>query len=151
MLPVPGVGVSVPATGCATIVQVTVFIDEVVQLLPAAVLYVRIDTAVCPLVVRLLPEVYVSHDPELSNLYSRISVVVPEPPLPAVKVADTLLPIQIVPAPGVGVSIPATGCATIVQLTIFTEDVVHEEPLAVLYVLISTEVCPVVERLLPEV
>jgi hypothetical protein len=77
--------------------------------------------------------------------------MVPAPPLPAVAVAETLVPVQTAPTAGEGVSVPATGRAFTVQLTITVDEVVQPEPVAVRYVCISTEVCPVVVRPVPEV
>jgi hypothetical protein len=85
---------------------------------------------VCPVVLRLVPDVYAVHEPP-SKRYSRTSAMVPAPPEPAVAVLDTLVPVQTAPAAGEEVSVPANGKAFTVQLTITVDEVVHPEPVAV--------------------
>jgi hypothetical protein len=95
---------------------------------------------VCPVVLRLVPDVYAVHEPP-SKRYSRTSAMVPVPPEPAVAVADTLDPVQTAPAAGEGVSVPATGRAVTVQLTWLEVEVEQPEPEAVL--LLSIRLVPV--------
>ena len=67
-------------------------------------------------------------------LYCKLSVTVPVPPEPAVAVADTVEPEQIPPVGIEGVSVPATGTATIVQVIVLypvVVQLVEEETLLV--------------------
>ena len=70
-------------------------------------------TEVWPVVVRLVPEVYVVHVLP-SKRYCKTSAIVPAPPEPAVAVADKLVPTQTAPAATEGVKVPETGIALIV-------------------------------------
>ena len=57
--------------------------------------------------------------------------MVPAPPEPAAAMAETLVPVQMAPAAGVGVRVPDTGNAFMVQVTTLAVDVVQPDPVAV--------------------
>ena len=71
----------------------------------------------CPVVLIEAPEVYAAYAPPL-RLTSNSSTIVPDPPDPAVAVADTEVPLQTAPAVGVGVKVPAVGCAFTLHVTV---------------------------------
>ena len=66
--------------------------------------------------------------------------MVPAPPVPAVAVADTSVPVQTVPEAGDGVNVPDAGMAFTAHVTVLYPDVVQPLPVAVRRVLIETEV-----------
>ena len=80
------------------------------------------DTDVWVAVERGLPEVYVFQGPVPSYWYCNTSATVPPPPIPAVNAAETLLPLHIAPAAGVGVNVPAIGSTAIFQVTLLADD-----------------------------
>jgi hypothetical protein len=149
--PAAGEGVSVPATGRATTVQLTWLEEEVEQPEPDAVL--RLSIKLVPVTAAKLGTED-DHALQLEPLfveYLYSSAVVPAPPLPAVMLTVSVCPEQTDAAAGLFVMAGATGCAVTVQLSMTVDEVVQPEPVAVRYVCISTEVCPVVVRPVPEV
>ena len=60
--------------------------------------------------------------------------MVPAPPVPAVAVAEMVVPLQTAPVAIEGVRAPETGIALIVQLTVTGAEVKQPAPVVVLYV-----------------